>query len=472
MGDHQRVQRRRLLHPLGHLHRRPVQAGGPFRRQELVGVPVDQETAPEAAQDHIPGVAPGEQNFRPGKQARDHRQVQGVHRLLVDEHPALKRRARGPHAAPVGRPQGPKLGVGRRQQPVQPVRAGEAVQGVCERRLLFQDLDLLVPFERQSEQARARAGEAQQEDMGFHPGRFRSVGAASRPAIRRHALQEAGRPLGRLQDIVARILLVMEPAERLAGMPIGVERLLHPVLGIQGVAEIAEQPGAWPGRGDQAADARLGGGGRAFRHIGQGRHDRGGRMIRRRLEHRLGMGASLLKGAEVAAQGREAGPGGEVAGLRLQRARVASLGLDHPPEALQRVPLVGMGVGIGRFELKRRFSDGQGLGGPVQPQQTTGQGDHHRDVGRQELERPLQIGNGLGVPLAELQRHRQDAKRRRMLQARIQGLFREPGGALHVPGVERRQDGVDARVVAGGVAPRLRAGLWDGRPDPESDRSG
>ncbi len=44
-----------------------------------------------------------------------------------------------------------------------------------------------------------------------------------------------------------------------------------------------------------------------------------------------------------------------------------------------------------------------------------------------------------------------------MLQARSQGLLGKLGGVLQVPGVERRQDGVEARLIGGGIPQRLSA---------------
>ncbi len=374
-------------------------------------------------------------------------------------------------APPIGVPEELELERCRGQEPVQPLGAREVLQGVGQRLLLVQDLDVSMPRQGQSEQAGARAGKPQQEDVCANPSR-RRAGPAPGPAVRRQALHDPGRALGGRQGALPRKPARMDAAKRLAGAAPGVERLLGPVLGVQRVAQVARQHRVRLGIRHQPADARLGGGGHALRQFSHGQDDDGVRVVRRRLQHGARVGRRRLVVAVVAAQGGHAGPGGDLVRLQLQRLEVAPLRGGESPPPLQRPPLVRVGFRMPRLQRQRRFEDGQRLPGLLQAQQASGERVHDRDVGRLQCDRTTQMGDGLLQPPGRLQRHRHDAEQHRMLQARLQGLVGEPGRTLQVPVVERSQDGAHPRVIRRRIArPRAGFGRRGKAADPELDVS-
>ncbi len=264
----------------------------------------------------------------------------------------------------------------------------------------------------------------------------------------------------------------MDVAKRLAGPAPGFERLLHSVLGVQRVGQMAVQQRIWPsGRRHHPADARLGGGGRALHPVGRGQDDVGGREVRRGLDDGLGMGARRVVGAVVAAQGGHAGPGGDLAGLQAQRREVVLLRLGQPTQPLQGLASVGVGFGMPRLETQRRLQHWQGVAGLVQIEQASGQGVGDRNVRGRKRHGPTQMGEGRFGPPGRLQRHGHDAEQHRRLDARVQRVVGEPCGPLQVPVVERRQDGADGRIVRRRIPARAGWGRRGGTADPEANGS-
>ena len=121
---------------LGDGHHSIVVTRGPIEGGEFVGDGVHLEPLPEAAQHHVAGIAPGDQDTRLGEELADHRQADRGGRRLVDEDPAVRLAAELANPTPIGLAPFRGAGAIQREQALQSVAiTEERLIGVLQGRL-------------------------------------------------------------------------------------------------------------------------------------------------------------------------------------------------------------------------------------------------------------------------------------------------------------------------------------------------